>query len=306
MCSGDELRSRALPTFTNIINTIAPPISQHERLQIHITHDFVGYPSLDPTVHSIFSRVMAQVEGGDLLVIQRGSETRSSSSSRAAWSDGPWWRDGSAKRDMGLVPGLAEGSKLARVNAEAYAQEFFANKGGVEAAIKSAADIHSEVNPVRSSDIFLAIQAIAFEADSGLFQASSGGAEGKSGVLDVEEADALVCFAIYLLDPVHNITFHTLTQAIPRKWADWLDAENSAKGEMQMPDDIADIVIEGGIDPREWVSEWVEEVIGLGVGVIAQRYVAKRMGVGEGGVGKGKALKPAAIESGAGELARVL
>lgn len=291
-----------MPTFTNILHTIAPPISQHERLQIHITHDLVGYPSLDPTVHGVFSRVMLQVEGGDLLVIQRGSETRSSSSSRSGWSDGPWWRDSTTKRDMGLIDGLSEGSKLARANAEAFAQEFYLSRGGIDEAMAQASTNHSESNPVRSSDIFLAIQAIAFESDSALFQAaSSSTSEDKTEMVEDAENDTQMCFAIYLHDPVHNIVFRTITQAIPRKWVNWLDAENMAGSDMQMPEDIAEIVLEGGIDPREWVSEWVEENIGLGVGVIAQRYVAKRMGVGEGGIGRGK--KPA-IESGAGELAR--
>src|SRR5690606_33282037 len=53
---GDELRHRALPTFTNILHTLAPPISSHERLHIHITHDLVGYPSLDPMIHDVFAR----------------------------------------------------------------------------------------------------------------------------------------------------------------------------------------------------------------------------------------------------------
>jgi hypothetical protein len=117
------------------------------------------------------------------------------------------------------------------------------------------------------------------------------------------DTDELVCFAIYLHDPVHSIGFRTTTQAVPRKWTEWLDAENIPGAEMQFPEEIAEIVALGGIDPREWVSEWVEEAIGLGVGTIAQRYVAKRMGVGEGGIGAGR---KAAIESGAGELARAI
>ncbi|KAK4999799.1 hypothetical protein LTR66_001223, partial [Elasticomyces elasticus] len=72
---GTDLTSRALPTFTNFLSHIAPPISAHERLQIHTTHDLVSYPSLDPLIYSTFARVMSQVEGGDLLVIQRGSES---------------------------------------------------------------------------------------------------------------------------------------------------------------------------------------------------------------------------------------
>jgi hypothetical protein len=294
-----------LPTFTTLLHTIAPPISQHERLQIHITHDLIGYPSLDPTIYAIFSRVMSQVEGGDLLVIQRGSESRGASgSSRAGWSDGPWWRDGQIKRDLGIIDGLAVGTKLVRTGAETYANEYFSSRGGVEQAIKQANEIASEENPVRSSDIFLAIQAVSIEKDEGLFK--SGADEKETGdMVEAKSGELFVCFAIYLHDPIHAITFHTVTQSFPRKWITWLDAEQDPESEFGLPVEIADIVLHGGIDPREWVSEWVEETIGLGVGVIAQRYVAKRMGVGEGGIGRGKAPQ-AAVDSGAGELARAI
>jgi hypothetical protein len=255
---------------------------------------------------------MAQVEGGDLLVIQRGSESRGVSgagASRSGWGDGPWWRDGSTKRSMGAVAGLVEGTKLARAGAEAFAHEHFAPRGGLDEAVRLANEGASEANPVRSSDIFLAIQAVHVEAEPSLFQAAKEDKGPDGGVVDEEPArDELVCFAVYLHDPVHSIALHAVTQAIPRKWAEWLDAAPSADADaeparVQLPDEIADIVVEGGIDPREWVSEWVEEVIGLGVGVVAQRYVAKRMGVGEGGIGRGKRL---AVEAGAGELARAL
>ena len=59
----------------------------------------------------------------------------------------------------------------------------------------------------------------------------------------------------------------------------------------------------GGVDPREWVSEWMEETINLSIGIVAQRYVARRMGVGEGGLGRGKA-REAIVEAGGGEAAR--
>jgi hypothetical protein len=303
MLVGGDIRSRAIPTFATILNTIAPPISQHERLQIHITHDLVGYPALDPTRYSIFSRVMSQVEGGDLLVIQRGSESRGSSgASTSGWGDGPWWRDTQTKRDLGTVGGLSEGTKLVRVSAEAYANEYFNARGGLEKAIKQATEDMSESNPTRTSDIFVAIQPIGFEADDGLFL---GPVEEKdaSGVVEEKEKEDLISFAIYLHDPVHGISFRTLTQTFPRKWAEWLDAEVVEGSEDKLPEEIAQIIEEGGIDPREWVSEWIEEAIGLGFGVIAQRYVAKRMGLGEGGFKKGKA-RQTAVDSGAGEAAR--
>ncbi|KAI4106098.1 MAG: hypothetical protein L6R37_002362 [Teloschistes peruensis] len=313
---GGELRSRALPTFTNILHTIAPPISSHERLQIHITHDIVGYPSLDPLIYNTFSRVMAQVEGGDLMVIQRGHESSRrrdsdvggfTGSSNSGWSDGPWWRQSTEVRSLGAVKGLIEGTKLSKVSAESYANDFYTARGGLEKAAQQATEVLSESNPVRSSDIFLSIQAIEHQADKELF-GEAPTEQTETGMVDLqEEPDDLIVFAIYLRDPIHGITFNTISQCIPQKWIDWLDASAapSEVSESSLPPEIAEIVESGGVDPREWVAEWIEEMLSLGVGVIAQRYVAQRMGVGLGGIGKGKARQQA-LESGGGEAARAI
>ena len=315
---GGELRSRALPTFTNILHTLAPPISSHERLQIHITHDFIGYPSLDPLIYQTFSRVMAQVEGGDLMVIQRGhessprrdSETGYTGSSMSGWNDGPWWRQSTEKRDLGQVKGLVEGTKLSRVSAETYSNEYFAQRGGVEEAAKQATEVLNENNPVRSSDIFLAIQAISQIQPKDLFCGPPNNkSEDVLGIVDPEadKADESICFAIYLHDPIHGITFHTISQTLPQKWIEWLESQPSPSpdsSEPGLPDEILEIINSGGVDPREWVAEWVEEVLSLGVGVVAQRYVARRMGVGEGGL-RGK-MREEILESGAGEAARAM
>ncbi|KAI1313981.1 maintenance of telomere capping protein 1 [Xylaria venustula] len=323
---GDDLRHRAMPTFANILHTLAPPISSHERLLIHITHDIVGYPSLDPLIYGVFSRVMSQVEGGDLLVIQRGHENtarRSSdgpifgggSSNSAGWRDGPWWRQVDSPRDLGTVKGLLEGTKLCRANAESYASDYLAASGGVIEAQKRALEPLSEDNPVRTSDIFLAVQAIVVEADSALFAGSSANeAEKEASAVADDSTDTQVCFAVYVLDPVHDIVYSTVSQSIPFGWIRWLDAptpltpasesEQSAPTDSNVPDEIREIVDSGGVDPREWVAEWVEETLSLSIGVVAQRYVARRMGVGEGGLGKGKQRIEALVQEGGGEAAR--
>ncbi|KAF4784400.1 hypothetical protein HER10_EVM0007940 [Colletotrichum scovillei] len=317
---GDNLRQQALPTFTNILHTIAPPISSHERLLIHIAHDMVGYPSLDPLIYGTFSRVMSQVEGGELMVIQRGQETHSrkySNDSGAGWRDGPWWRQSDSPRDLGLIKGLTEGTKLCRAGAEGYASEYFAAHGGVEQARLRATEPVSEDNPVRSSDLFLAIQAVGTTADSGLFASTSAVEKEKetSAVAEQDEADEMVCFAVFCLDPVHEIEYSAISQSIPAKWIRWLDAANpltpasnddGQEGSLgqSIPDEIREIVEGGGVDPREWVAEWIEELLSLAVGVVAQRYVARRMGVGEGGIGKGKRRMDELVQDGGGEAAR--
>ena len=248
------------------------------------------------------------------MVIQRGHESSPrresdagyTGSSASGWSDGPWWRQSSERRDLGAVKGLVEGSKLSRVSAESYANEYFAPRGGVEEAAKQATEVLSESNPVRRSDIFLSIQAINQTESKDLF--GSPVKTESDGIVDPEfKPDELICFAIYLHDPIHGITFHTITQTIPQKWIEWLDSPSSTtdSAEPGLPQEIAEIIDSGGVDPREWIVEWVEEVLSLGVGVIAQRYVARRMGVGEGGLGRGKAREEV-IESGAGEAARAL
>ncbi|KAJ5894088.1 hypothetical protein N7495_005779 [Penicillium taxi] len=318
---GGEIRSMAIPTFTNLIHTLAPPISSHERLQIHVTHDLSGYPGVDPLVYAVFSRVMAQVEGGDLLVIQRGQESAPKRGldidgyiSSAGWNDGPWWRTVTpgTPRTVNAVAGAMAGSKLARASAESYATEYFASRGGAEEAAKQATEILSESNPVRSSDIFLAIQAISQTVSKELFQA------GASDENDVPETEQEITFALYLHDPIHGIAFHTISQAVPQKWIEWLDAsapatENPDSGEVEVPQStvpeaIAEVIESGGVDPREWVAEWIEETLSLAAGVVAQRYVACRMGVGEVGMAKGKmrAEQASTVESGAGEAARAI
>ena len=282
---------------------------------------------------------MAQVEGGELLVVQRGQEATAVSQSSAGWRDGPWWRQVDTPRDLGLVKGLVEGTKLCRASAEGYAADFFSAHGGLETARQRALQPLSESNPVRSSDLFLSVQAIAVAGDKTLFAGPS--TAGKAKEEDDEDddddeedddededsddennngqADELVYFAVFILDPVHKIQYATVSQAVPAKWIRWLDAapapltpasgaEEAGSGydaELErVPEEIREIVEGGGVDPREWVAEWVEEVLSLSVGVVAQRYVAKRMGVGEGSLGKGKQKVESILEQGGNEAAR--
>ncbi|KAK9384997.1 maintenance of telomere capping protein 1 [Lipomyces mesembrius] len=220
-------------TLSSVLHTIAPPILRHEQLRIHIFHDIVGYPSIDTIVYSVFDRVMQQVEGGELIIVQKGRESRRRDSDKKG-----------VQRDMGLFQGgLEAGEKLVRANVE-------------QIKIKGKEpETESEESPVRKSDIYLSIQACAFSADT-----KSSDAKG-----DSESDERLFNFIIYLNDPVHDLSYVTHSQSFPLQWCEWLDSDEP---------------IAGQIDPREWLAEWVEEGLGLAVGVVAQRYVASRMAIG--------------------------
>lgn len=121
-----------------------------------------------------------------------------------------------------------------------------------------------------------------------------------------EEEEEQVVFAIHLYDPVHALSFATVSQALPAQWLGWLDApapKDTPAGEWALPEVIRNMVDMGGIDPREWIVEWVEEAVGLAVGVVAQRYVAKRMRVGDP---VSRLVNEKMVGSGAGEEARAV
>lgn len=161
--------------------------------------------------------------------------------------------------------------KLARAATEAYAQEFTAKNDTTSAPSKD--------NPTRKSNIFLAIQPTVYSQPA--ITISSAASENKEGQYEEEN---VVVFAIYLYDPLHDLSFATVSQALPAQWLDWLDAsvpKDTPAGDWALPEVIRNMVDVGGIDPREWIVEWVEEAVGLAVGVVAQKYVARRMRVGE-------------------------
>ncbi|PWW80879.1 hypothetical protein C7212DRAFT_349836 [Tuber magnatum] len=288
-----DVKSKALPTFTTLLHTLAPPISSHEQLRIHITHDLENYPFIDTVVYGVFDRVMQQVEGGDLLVVQHGGGSRPRSSIDGAFG-GPWYK-GMERRDLHATAGLQEGIKLASAAAESYAQEFLQTS---DASI----DPTNMDNPTRKSNIFLAIQPTIYSQQPPIL--TPWGGKGLAGETPEEEEDQVVVFAIHLFDPVHGISYSTVSQALPVQWLEWLDAPppaDTAPGEWAVPEVIRDIIDIGGIDPREWIVEWVEEAVGLAVGIVAQRYVAKRMRIGDAGNYKG--MKGKEVSSG-GEEAR--
>lgn len=235
--------------LTGVLETIAPPIGKHEELKIHIFHDMVGYPAIDTIVYNVFDRVMQQVEGGGELtmVVQKGKERHRRGS------------DHDQQRDLNLFKGeLEQAKKLAAANVEDYVRN---NKALPQEETKTTEESSDkkveETSPsVRTSDIYLSIQPIAFESAS----------EQKADPTTITPTSNSFSFVVYLSDPDHDITFSTVSQAFPYQWAEWLDKPDDAFKNFDA-------------DPRDWVIDWVEEGLGLAVGVVAQSYVTKRMGV---------------------------
>ncbi|KAF5104742.1 hypothetical protein DV451_000333 [Geotrichum candidum] len=250
-------------TLSSVLDTIAPPISRHEQLQIHVFHDMVGYPAIDNIVLSVFERVMDQVEGGGelTLVVQKGKERNRRGSGTVE------------KRELGIFQGsLEQGQKLAAASIEEYLRsskaEAETKKEKVETVVDDNGNVSTRAIPnTRVSNIYLAIQPV-----------SAGVEEKSSSTTGTTPAPTIISstsphafqFIVYLTDPEHQIKFSTVSQSFPVQWAEWLDSPDSM---FESADG------ESGPDPRDWVIDWVEEGLGLSVGVVAQTYVSKRMGL---------------------------
>lgn len=206
-----DLRTSSLSTLTGLMNVVAPPIAEHEVIQITLSHDMVGYDGIETLVYRAMARVLEQVEGGD-IVVNRGRESRA--------------KDASAhSRDLNPVEGLVAALKLSEVD--------------IEEQIKMhAAQPPKEVNttnPITYSPVFLRVQPFtsSFPPVSDLTDAT--------GVKVASKAT--LQFFLYLTAPEHKITRTTVSNVIPYSWITLWDLdkedENRRNGEW-----IEDMLVE--------------------------------------------------------------
>lgn len=55
--AGKDFRTVGMSTFTEILNAVAPPISQHEVIQVWLSHDMEGYEGVETLVYRGMTRV---------------------------------------------------------------------------------------------------------------------------------------------------------------------------------------------------------------------------------------------------------
>ena len=56
---GQNLQRVGLSTLNDILNVVAPPISEHEVIQIWLSHDMQGYDGVESVVYKAFAKVRA-------------------------------------------------------------------------------------------------------------------------------------------------------------------------------------------------------------------------------------------------------
>ncbi|KAI0034938.1 maintenance of telomere capping protein 1, partial [Vararia minispora EC-137] len=188
---GEDFKRVGLSTLTDILNVVAPPISEHEVIKVWLSHDMQGFDGIESLVYSSLARIMEQVQGGDLIV-NKGNETKPKDS------------DVASKRDMQAVEGFEPAIKLAQANIEDLIKT---NK-----APESILPPSSLQNPTTTSYVYLRLQP---------FTSSFTLPTSPSTPAPVIQSN--LQFLVHLVDPAHQLAHTTVTQAIPGKWLDVWD-----------------------------------------------------------------------------------
>ncbi|KAH8120562.1 maintenance of telomere capping protein 1 [Phellopilus nigrolimitatus] len=189
---GNDLRTVGYSTFTDILNAVAPPISEHEVIQVWSSHDMEGYDGVESLVYKALARVMEQVDGGD-LVVNKGRESKP--------------REKDSPRNMNAVEGIETAFRLAEANIE----ELIKSNPMKETASAPSAQV-----PTTHSSVYLRIQPFFTSLPS----------PGQSLSPKAPAKETHLQFIIYLSDPDHQLTHSTVTQAVPAKWMDHWDTQD--------------------------------------------------------------------------------
>jgi len=175
---GQDFKRVGLSTLTDILNVVAPPISEHEVIQIWLSHDMQGYEGVESLTYRALSRILEQVKGGD-LVLNRGNEHRP--------------KDSNDARDLNAVDGYETALKVAQVNIDDL----------IKKHTQAIQTTRNQNLATTYSHVFLRIQPFYMTLEVGP---------------EATEPQQHLQFLMYLFDPAHRLTHTTITQVVPSIW----------------------------------------------------------------------------------------
>ncbi|CAK9786819.1 hypothetical protein CC85DRAFT_288248 [Cutaneotrichosporon oleaginosum] len=187
-----EILTQANSTLTTLINTVAPPISAHETIELWLSHPMVGYEGVEGVVYRAWMTILEQTESGELVVV---------------WS--PPEKDLPTERTLNPITGWDEGWKAAQ-------EEVKATKGREDKNPRGRARAQSDDVPVTTIPVFLQLQPVLAPLpfpEPALQLSTTGTSATPSKHL---------YFIVSLQDPTHELQFTTISQPSP---GDWLDVE---------------------------------------------------------------------------------
>ena len=61
-----DLTTTGLKALKDVMDAVAPPISEHEVIQVNLSHDMVGYEGVETLVYRALAKVMLTVFAGEV------------------------------------------------------------------------------------------------------------------------------------------------------------------------------------------------------------------------------------------------
>ncbi|KAG0065421.1 hypothetical protein BGZ89_008342 [Linnemannia elongata] len=188
---GNDLKSLTLSSMTTVLDVIAPPIAEHEVVEIWLAHDMVGYVGVEGLVYRAFSKVMEQTEGGDVIVHQ-GAGTNQNEDVQPE------------DRQLNACEGYEQAVKLAKANIEHLIKTHY------DAEKHQSGAARNPVTLASNCPVFMAIQPCRVPRHGYTKPASS---EEKT-----LEKDMFISYVIVLQDPTHKLEFESCSQSLPANW----------------------------------------------------------------------------------------
>ncbi|KAI8891218.1 hypothetical protein K501DRAFT_167070 [Backusella circina FSU 941] len=185
----EKLSNNLKNLTTTFLESVAPPISEHELVEVWLTHDMEGYSDLDSLVYRAFARVMEHTEAGQ-VVVRMPNEKK---------------LDDPTKRDLKMSESILEGTKLAKSNVGSLIEAHYKPDASEPLSPQTGA------TPTIKCPVFMAIQPV------------------KVTLPPIDETDTethQLSFIILMVDPNNKLKFKTCSQSMALSWLDIPYEEN--------------------------------------------------------------------------------
>ncbi|KAH9458611.1 hypothetical protein Pst134EB_010909 [Puccinia striiformis f. sp. tritici] len=268
-----DLQATGIKSLNEIMNIVVPPISKHEIIDVQLSYDMVGYDGIETLVYRSLSKVMEQVDGGD-LILNKGDEEKLKNSDQQGTEP---------ERNLHAIEGMTEGYKLALANLEQMIKRIEAKKKAEqvnkppkimtpaeeeeeEEEEKDSRSKEEETNsdqglPITHCPVYVRIQPILSRLPMftsvctptvTINEEEDKNTKVGGGGITVDQEPHLF-FLILLRDVKNSLDHATITQSTPAIWLD-------------IP-----------FEDNEWVEDVLVDVIRRGVEIIGQQYVNGRI-----------------------------
>ena len=240
--------------LNSVLLTMSQQVTQgllddnEELLNIFLVHDLYNLRYLDKVCYHRFSNVMDQVEGGIKVNVidfnHKQTETE--------------------RVDLNLFYGkIIDGDKLCHANMDSSIKQYLKAAKATEEANPDKKQ-QEDIESLHKSNVFISIQAVSQSAGHDAEMDKTDEEEDPTTAVETNNVNSFF-FALILKDITNGINILTKTQAFPLKWAKWLCGEKVESLEE--------------VNPSDWVRDWIKDGLALSLGVLAQEYVVKRMGL---------------------------